>query len=140
MIRKAQINDIDLINELGIQANSNFLNTYNILKYLNDSNYIILVNKECKINAFMILYKNIDYYELELIVVDKDFRNKKIATKLFNYFETNYLKTGDIILLEVAINNENAIKLYKKFNFETINIRKKYYDGIDAYVMKKVIE
>lgn len=140
MIRKAQINDIDLINELGIQVNSNFLNTYNILKYLNDSNYIILVNKECKINAFMILYKNIDYYELELIVVDKDFRNKKIATKLFNYFETNYLKTGDIILLEVAINNENAIKLYKKFNFETINIRKKYYDGIDAYVMKKVIE
>ena len=30
----------------------------------------------------------------------------------------------------------NKIKMYKKNNFEVINIRKKYYENDDAYVMQ----
>ena len=88
---------------------------------------------------FLIVYKNIDYYELEIIVIAKQERNKGIGTNLLKYFENVYCKTNDVILLEVSCENENAIKLYKKFNYKTINIRKKYYNGIDAYIMKKVI-
>ena len=40
-----------------------------------------------------------------------------------------------MITLEVAVNNEPAISLYKKFGFEIISTRKNYYDNVDAYLM-----
>ena len=40
------------------------------------------------------------------------------------------------ITLEVNETNLSAIKLYDKFNFEKVGIRKKYYDGKnDAIIM-----
>lgn len=139
MIRKAVINDIEHINKLGIIFNENFLATYNVKDYLENENYIIVVNEDEYVNAFIIMYKNIDYFELEAIVVDPSAREKGIATNLLNFFIREYSRNEDIILLEVAVNNTAAISLYKKFNFEIINTRKKYYKNVDAYVMKKVI-
>ena len=46
------------------------------------------------------------------------------------------INISERILLEVRCDNNNAIKLYKKYNFKIINIRKKYYDNMDAYVME----
>ncbi|MBE6157043.1 MAG: GNAT family N-acetyltransferase [Firmicutes bacterium] len=141
MIRKAISDDIEKINKLGLQLHPNFKHTYNVEHYLTNENYIIVVSEDSKtkINAFMIIYKNIDNFELEAIVVDMASRKKGIANNLMNYFINSYAKKNDIILLEVAVNNSIAIDLYKKFDFEIINIRKKYYNNIDAYVMKKVI-
>ena len=137
MIRKATEKDIDKINKLGLELNPNFLITYNIKKYLEDNKYIVLVDEY--INSFLIVFVNIDFYELETIVVDKDYRRKGLASNLLNFFLKNYGKIKDAIFLEVAINNESAINLYRKYGFEIVNIRKKYYNDIDAYVMKKVI-
>lgn len=139
MIRFALEEDIDSIYDLGSIFNSNFKNTYNINEYLKNNNYVILINEDNVVNAFLIVYKNIDYYELEFIVVDKKARKQGIANNLLNYFITNFTKENDIILLEVAENNIVAINLYKKFQFEVINKRKKYYQGIDAYIMKRVV-
>lgn len=139
MIRKATEKDIVEIIKLGSILNTNFSKTYDISQYLKDEKYIILLNEDDGINAFIIVFKNIDYFELEAIVVNIDFRKKGIASRLINFFEEKYTKKGDSILLEVAVNNEAAVSLYKKIGFEIINIRKKYYDQIDAYVMKKVI-
>ena len=140
MICKAVEADIKTINELGKLLYNNFENTYKINEYLLNENYIILVNKDTNINGFLIVYKNIDYYELETIVTKKEYRKQGIATNLMNYFIKNYCKKNDTILLEVSCENENAINLYKKFEFEIINIRKKYYENIDAYIMKKVVK
>lgn len=139
MIRKATEKDIVEIIKLGSILNTNFSKTYDISQYLKDEKYIILLNEDDVINGFIIVYKNIDYFELEAIVVNINFRKKGIASRLINFFEEKYTKKGDSILLEVAVNNEAAVSLYKKIGFEIINIRKKYYDQIDAYVMKKVI-
>ena len=138
MIRKANINDIEDINRLGIIFSEKFINTYNVKEYLNNPNYYILLNVNNVTNGLLIIYKNIDYYELEAIVVDPNYRNKGIANNLINYFINNYVINEDIIL-EVAVNNVNAINLYKKNNFEIISTRKKYYKDIDAYVMKRVV-
>ena len=78
MIRKANKNDIKSINELGILLNSNFVNTYNIENYINNPNYIILVNEIEFITGLLIIYNNIDYYELEIIVVDEKCRKKEL--------------------------------------------------------------
>ncbi|MBT1178749.1 ribosomal protein S18-alanine N-acetyltransferase [Bifidobacterium vespertilionis] len=41
------------------------------------------------------------------------------------------------MLLEVAVNNDPALALYRRFGFEPIGLRKRYYqpEGIDAHVM-----
>lgn len=140
MIRVANKKDIIDIYNIGNQYKNNFQKTFNIENYLMNNNYIILVNVLEKVNAFIIVYKNIDFFELEMIIVDKEFREKGIASKLIEHFFSNYTKKDQIILLEVATDNLKAIRLYEKYGFEIINTRKKYYEGkIDAYVMKKVI-
>lgn len=140
MIRKGKLEDFTKINELGMRLIPNFIATYNIKDYLTNDNYIILISDENNINAFLIVLKNIDTYEIEAIYVDNNSRRQGIATKLLKFFEEHYLNKDDVILLEVAVNNENAINLYKKFGFNIINTRHKYYKDIDAYVMKKVKE
>lgn len=139
MICNATSNDIREINKLGKLWYDNFEKIYLIEDYLLEKNYIILVDKEQEVNGFLIVYKNIDYYELEFIIVKEHLRNKGIASKLINYFIDKYCQKDDIIFLEVSCKNKEALDLYKKFKFEIINIRKKYYKDSDAYIMKKVI-
>jgi ribosomal-protein-alanine N-acetyltransferase len=139
MIRLARISDIENINILGSLVNENFERTYNIKEYLNNNNYIILVSENDKIDGLLIVYKNIDYYELEIIVVDDQKRKKGIASLLLEIFINSYLAKNDKVILEVAQDNEAAINLYKKFNFTIEGKRKNYYQNVDAYMMKLVI-
>lgn len=139
MILKACENDISEINILGKLLYENFEKTYLINEYLKNENYIILVSKSDHMEGFAIFYKNIDFFELELIIISEQSRNKGIASNLIQTFITEYCKKGDEIILEVSNKNKIAIKLYEKYGFQTINIRKNYYNDSDAYVMKKVI-
>ncbi len=139
MIREAQFNDINDINNLGECLNNNFSNTYNLDNYINDNKYILLIHEDKSIDAFLLIFKNIDNYEIEALAVKKEKRRQGIAHELLNYFYSTYLKKNDIILLEVASNNNDAINLYQSLGFTIVNIRKKYYKDIDALIMKKVI-
>ena len=139
MIREAQFNDINDINNLGECLNNNFSNTYNLDNYINDNKYILLIHEDKSIDAFLLIFKNIDNYEIEALAVKKEKRRQGIAHELFNYFFSTYLKKNDIVLLEVASNNNDAINLYQSLGFTIVNIRKKYYKDIDALIMKKVI-
>ncbi len=139
MIRIAKKEDINVINNMGSLYYPNFINTYNIDDYIKNSNYLILVNEELNINAFLIVLKTFDTWEIELIYVNEKDRKKGIGTKLLDYFFNNYPKQNSQIFLEVSVENNNAINLYKKMGFNIISIRKKYYNCIDAYIMKKII-
>ena len=73
------------------------------------------------------------------IVVKKDFRHNGIGSilleNLINYSKNMNMKT---ITLEVNENNLSAIRLYDKFSFDKLGIRKKYYNGeSDAIIMSK---
>ncbi len=138
MIRKAELQDISELNKLGIKVISNFEVTYNLKNYLESKDYLVLVSIDKLINGFLIMKETMDTYELELIYVREDKRLQHIATNLINNFLNNYYNKSKDIFLEVNVNNVEAIKLYQKFNFEIINIRPKYYNGLDAYVMKRV--
>ena len=102
-----------------------------IKNHLNkNTNYSIgFFSRNC-LNAILIsqAIKNIENYELEvmLIYVEKKLRRKKIASKLFNFLETD--KNLSKIYLEVSEKNKEAIKFYEKNNFVFLNFRHNYYN------------
>jgi ribosomal-protein-alanine N-acetyltransferase len=81
----------------------------------------------------------VDATEILTLAVNLDHQGKGIGTMLMETLATTCPHT---IFLEVAVDNAKAIRLYEKFGFKTISIRKNYYDQIqgaplDAYLMKR---
>ena len=118
-----EIKDIDYINNL-----SNYKVT------LNNFNKVIGYYFDNKIVGFLdysVMYEKI---EINYIFVIEEYRKKGIAYNLIKYVIDNY--DFENITLEVNINNISAINLYKKLGFNIIGIRKKYYNGVDGYLME----
>lgn len=91
-----------------------------------------------KLIGFITYSCNQDFCELMDILVDKDYRNKGVATLLMNDLVEKSKLLSPKIFLEVRAGNLPAISLYLKHGFNKISVRKKYYsDGEDAVVMEK---
>ena len=77
--------------------------------------------------------------DLMTIAIHPDFRRQGIAKHLIEELERWAADRGaDSMMLEVDIENQNAIALYAKLGYEKLNIRKNYYGyGKDAQIMKK---
>ena len=141
MIRKANNNDVNSINELGLMLHDNFVTTFHIETELNNKDAIIIVEEiDNRIIGYLYALQTIDNIDLLSIVVNPDFRRQNIATKMVKYLINNYCYQTKTITLEVAVDNESAIKFYESIGFKTVNIRKQYYKGIDALLMKWGIE
>lgn len=103
----------------------------NNYKYLN---YI----KNDKVVGFIEYQISLDELSITNIFVNEEERRKKIASKLLS--ELFKEKVGKVFL-EVNVNNISAIKLYRKFDFITINIRRNYYNQKDdAYIMVRMLK
>lgn len=79
-----------------------------------------------------------DEAHIVTIAVRKDKRHKGIGTILMaSALIAAYKMGAQRATLEVRITNINAQKMYEKFGFETISVRRKFYTdtGEDAYVM-----
>lgn len=138
MIREANFNDIDSIDNLGKLINDNFNNVFNVYDILeNNISRIYVYEKNNKVIAFLhieVLYENADIIN---IVVNPEYRNQYIASLLLSYMINNLNNNIETITLEVSADNTAALNLYKKFNFEIINERKNYYKNKSAYIMRK---
>lgn len=119
--------------------------TYGILKseIANiNSRYIVA---ECKneIVGFAGFTLIVDEANVMNIVIKKEKRKQGIGSLLLEQliYIAKELKAATITL-EVNSNNVPAINLYKKFNFQEVGLRKKYYNNTDdALIMtKKLIE
>lgn len=136
MIRELRNADIDELTELLLNYDKKIENYFNFKDYLKNgiySQYVYVIDD--KIVGYILITIIDDLVEIHLLYVDNLFRNQKIGTKLIDYIINKY--SSHRSLLEVAINNYIAIKLYENMNFKKINIRKKYYNDIDAYVMER---
>ncbi len=86
-----------------------------------------------------------DEGEIIMIMIDPSFRHKGRATLLLKKLLDDLKSIGcKKIFLEVGSNNEGAIALYKKNNFEKIGERKEYYSlktggKLNALVFQKVL-
>lgn len=145
MIR--EMNDSDIENVFKIQ-NESITHPWTLEMFnddYKDENSFYLVNEETfedkKIITSYIAYKIVlDEATLMSIATNADYRNKGYADLLLNKsFEILKEKNIEKIFLEVRTNNNDAINLYKKNNFEEMSVRKNYYkDPIcDGLVMIK---
>lgn len=91
-------------------------------------------------NAFIVWRAVLDTAEIITIGVHPYARGAGIAIAMLGIMENEVKKNGvNKILLDVSANNTAAINLYKKCGFTQNGRRPKYYDGVDAILMKKDI-
>lgn len=137
MIRQATNSDIKAINELGLLIEGNYSKLFNIEELLTKDYVNIYVYEENNdIYGFIHLESHYEICDLINIAVRSDMQNHSIGSKLLEY-SINNMK-ADKMMLEVRESNVNAIKLYNKYNFKVINIRKKYYGDENALIMESV--
>jgi len=81
-----------------------------------------------------------DRIEIDNIIVNEEYRNKKIGTKLLEYIIKLSEEQGlSNITLEVRKSNAIARHLYEKMGFKEVAIRKYYYGDEDAILMEKKV-
>ena len=111
-----------------------------INRQLEDNDFTQIYVYKDNNNVIAIIMYDFIYERCELtqIEVIETHRNRHIASKLLTHMIDNCKKNNiENITLEVNINNEAAINLYKKFGFKQVAIRKGYYQGIDGILMEK---
>ena len=137
VIEKMTIQDVIEIEKDFEEKFDNFWNI-NILKSeLDNNNSLYFVAKEEKeIVGFVGTLINVDFTEITNIVVKKDFRKLGIGKMLLEKIIEETKKINkEMIYLEVNENNDGAINLYKKYRFEEVGRRKKYYNEKDDAIL-----
>lgn len=116
-----------------------FWDYYNLKNELTcDNSHYLVAKNDKKVIGFIGIKHILDEADIMNIVVRKDFRNQGIGTLLLENIIT-LCKELNLTYLNLEVNEENysAIHLYKKFGFEKVGIRKKYYKNKDGLIMKK---
>lgn len=139
-INEMTLEDLELIKDTLYSEYDNFW-SYNILKneLLNDKTTYIVAKESNQIVGFAGIMPCLDEATLNNIVVKKSCRGRGIGGELL---DTIIELCGDLnmksLTLEVDSSNTPAINLYKKFGFQNLGIRKKYYNHTsDAIIMTK---
>lgn len=112
--------------------------TYSILEqeFFNENTTYIIAKKDNEIIGFAGILTIIDEANIMNIVTKKNKRNLGIGSKLLSeLINISKSKNFKSITLEVNENNIPAVKLYEKFKFEKVGIRKKYYNNTDSAIL-----
>ena len=134
MISKLTKEEVQEVIQIVTMLNPNFLKLFHI-ENLNP-NETIYIYKENNINkGFIHIQNGLDIIDLLNIIVKPEYQNQGIGSVLLKYIIDN--KQDKKIMLEVRSKNINAIKLYQKYDFKIINIRKNYYKDDDAIIMER---
>lgn len=102
----------------------------------NLNSHYFVAKLQNKIVGFTGILTIIDEVNIMNIVVRKDSRKLGIGSSLLKFI-INFAKTQNItsITLEVNENNIAAIRLYEKYGFQKVGIRKKYYNNKDNAIL-----
>ena len=109
-----------------------------------ESDFADLKKSGCEIvssqNGFIVWRAVGDEAEIITIGVAPDARRNGIAETMLILMEQELKKQRVVnVFLEVSKVNYPAIKLYEKMGFSVTGNRPKYYNGVDAIIMKKTL-
>ena len=135
-ISNMTISDLDSISNILYSDFDDFWKTSNLKSELENINSKYIVARlDNKIVGFAGIWFSVDDVHITNIVVHKNYRHHGIGSLLLEKL-IELAKVKDSITLEVNTKNIYAQKLYSKYGFKTLGIRKKYYDGVeDAFIM-----
>lgn len=102
----------------------------------NVSSKYIIARFNNEIVGFAGIWFSVDDAHVTNIVVKKSFRHQGIGSLLLEQLIEIAKSCKSSLTLEVNTKNTYAQKLYNKYNFKNLGVRKKYYNGTeDAYIM-----
>ncbi|MCH4188710.1 MAG: ribosomal protein S18-alanine N-acetyltransferase [Megasphaera sp.] len=100
--------------------------------------YDVLVRDDGAIKGYAGLWRVVDEGQITNIALAKDCRGEGYGELLLRVLmEAAWEKGCTSIFLEVRVSNTVALGLYRKLGYQTVSVRKKYYDDPveDAYIM-----
>ncbi len=103
----------------------------------NTNSKYIIAKLDQEIVGYAGIWISVDDIHITNIAVKKSYRNNGIGSALLEQLISMSKKLNKSSLtLEVNTKNLYAQKLYLKFGFKNLGLRKKYYNGVeDAYIM-----
>jgi ribosomal-protein-alanine N-acetyltransferase len=100
-----------------------------------DEHKYLVAKEEGKVVGYIGIERILDEVHIINMAVHPDYRGKGIGKRLMQHV----LNDEEVFFLEVRVSNETAQKVYERFGFKVISLRKGYYaDGEDAYVMRRI--
>ena len=144
IIRKMTLDDLVEINSIGLENFDDFWNI-NVLrselsKSDNNSTYFVALEDK-HILGFAGTLKILSEVNIMNIAVRKDMRKLGIGSALLQHL-INFSKEQDASSITLEVNGHNsvggnvsAINLYKKYHFEQVGLRKKYYNNTDNAIL-----
>lgn len=136
MIRRAKLSDIEEIYKMGSVLHANYSVVNNLEQMLTDSFYKIFVAEvENKLVGFLSVLELQETVDIIDFFVLENYRKNHIGSQLLNYMIGDVSSTVKLFTLEVATDNQVAMKLYQRFGFEVVSTRESYYGDKDAYLM-----
>ena len=141
MISEMNLQDLEDIKDCLLTDFDDFW-SYNILKQELEngkSKYFVFKQKN-EIIGFAGILLIIDEVNIMNIVVRKDKRNIGIGSLLLEkIIEFSKMHNATFITLEVNEKNISAIKLYEKYGFKQVGLRKKYYNNEDNAILMDLV-
>ena len=142
MIRKMQKSDADRVYEIENQAFFEPWSKQSLIKDLKDNTFLnhYVLEEEGEILGFYIVSYILDEAEIFTIAIDNTYRRRGLGSKLLDHLiEKSKQRDVSKIWLEVSTKNTPALRLYEKYGFVKVGLRKNYYQkvGEDAYNMLK---
>ncbi len=127
-IKKCTLDFIDEVYEIEKETFSRPWSKNLFLQELGvDHGFFYVCIEENHIIAYIIARLIIDEMAIMNLAVKEEFRRQKVAEKLL--LKILSVKDASIFSLEVRKSNEAAIKLYEKYGFKVVGIRKDYYES-----------
>ena len=100
-----------------------------------DEHKYLVAKEDSKIVGYIGIEKILDEEHIINMAIHPDYRGQGIGKRLMQHV----LNDEDVFYLEVRVSNDSAKKIYERYGFKVISIRKGYYaDGEDAYVMRRI--
>ena len=141
MISEMNLQDLEDIKDCLLTDFDNFW-SYNILKQEleNGKSKYFVAKQENEIVGFAGILLIIDQVNIMNIVVKKDKRNFGIGSLLLEeIIRYSKIHNATSITLEVNEKNIPAIKLYKKYGFKQVGLRRKYYNNEDNAILMDLV-
>lgn len=141
MISEMNLQDLENIKDCLLTDFDNFW-SYNILKQEleNGKSKYFVAKQENEIVGFAGILLIIDQVNIMNIVVKKDKRNFGIGSLLLEeIIRYSKIHNATSITLEVNEKNIPAIKLYKKYGFKQVGLRRKYYNNEDNAILMDLV-